>query len=526
MERAVQTPKMWGQHAASGRGVRALGAARRTDRAWRRRLCVDNVAVPALALAALALLAWNLHLVLVLSSPRSADSSAAQTLIDGADHIVDVSTAATAALSPRLDVPPRAITRELVSAELRATHSWARTLVAANRRLIRSVQATSLPAGTVDASKAAFRPLLHTAEAALRSTIAVDAMLARTAGGDPTRLLLTPSPKIFCVIPTAWPRDEFRVVALEATWGKHCDFLKFAVAKSEHAAYHLEQREDAAKFLVVDTVNDQDPNKRNIWEKSWRMWLLVSEQFGDVADFYVKTDTDAFLMVENLRGFVRHLDSNAPHYVGHTMMQRWGTENVKFNVGAGYIISRASLRLLGGLFKGLHLTTTDELTGARSCVDRAGAGEDPTMGICMRDLGLLPENSLDLFGRQRFLPFKVVDHLNTFRTKEDWFWAHKTRDVGIGRQCCSSFPIMFHNYKEEGDSFRKVYQEVDYFFTDAVSDHGDYRYVEPPDNGLYRFDPDTVRFERNAHRDACRTIPSRCRTPPPVTLNKPAYKVS
>lgn len=69
-----------------------------------------------------------------------------------------------------------------------------------------------------------------------------------------------------------------------------------------------------------------------------------------------------------------------------------------------------------------------------------------------------------------------------------------------------------------------MYQEVDYFFTDAVSDDGDYRYVEPPDNGLYRFDPDTVRFERNAHRDACRTMPSRCRTPPPVTLNKPAFK--
>jgi hypothetical protein len=423
-------------------------SARRSVLARRRRLCVDGVAVPALALAALALLAWNLHLVLVLSQPRSADSGGGAT-IDGGDLVVDVSVASAGVLSPRLDIPPRAITRELVSAELRATHSWVRELVAANRRLIRSVQATSLPPGTVDASKAVFRPLLHTAEAALRSTIAVGAMLARVAGGDPTRLLLTPSPKIFCVIPTAWPRDEFRAVALEATWGKHCDFLKFAVAKSEHAAYHLGQREDAAKFLVVDTANDQDPNKRNIWEKSWRMWLLVAEQFGDVADFYVKTDTDAFLMVENLRGFVRHLDADAPHYVGHTMMQRWGSENVKFNVGAGYIISRASLRLLGTLFKGLHRTTTDELTGARLCVDRAGAGEDPTMGICMRDLGLLPENSLDLFGRQRFLPFKVVDHLNTFRTKEDWFWAHKTRDVGIGRQCCSSFPIMFHNYKEQ-----------------------------------------------------------------------------
>ena len=61
------------------------------------------------------------------------------------------------------------------------------------------------------------------------------------------------------------------------------------------------------------------------------------------------------------------------------------------------------------------------MTGARSCVDRAGAGEDPTMSICLRDVGVLAENTVDLDGRQRFFPFKVVDHLNTWRTKVNYY---------------------------------------------------------------------------------------------------------
>ena len=311
----------------------------------------ESAVLPALVLAALALLVWNIRLVAVIaSSGGDVERGARVTLgaaVLGAPRTVDVSAIERNLLSPRSGIPPRPpMSRAAVQAELRATHSWVRALVASNRRLIRGMQSTTLPSGTTDASRATFRPLLHRAEATLRSSIAIDVMLARTEegnaasgarGGDPTALLLTPAPRIFCAIPTAWPRDEFRVVALEKTWGRHCDFLKFAVSQREYDSYHLAQRDDSNKFLVVDMINDIDPTKRNIWEKSWKMWLLISKRFGDVADFYVKTDADAFLMVENLRGFVRHLDASTPHYLGHTMMQRWGTENIKFNVGAGCV---------------------------------------------------------------------------------------------------------------------------------------------------------------------------------------------
>jgi|TARA_B110000208_G_C11642238_1_gene384913 hypothetical protein len=81
-------------------------------------------------------------------------------------------------------------------------------------------------------------------------------------------------------------------------------------------------------------------------------------------------------------------------------------------------MSRASLRGIGKLFQGMQ--TMGQIEGKMACVDREGAGEDPTMSICLRDLGVLADNTLDSRGRQRFFPFRVVDHLNTPRKVEDW----------------------------------------------------------------------------------------------------------
>ena len=127
----------------------------------------------------------------------------------------------------------------------------------------------------------------------------------------------------------------------------HCDVIKFVVGTKTYEKYNLATHKYAAKFLHVPVTRTEDPKVRNIWEKSWRMWKLISHEYVESCDFFIKTDTDAFVMVENLRAYLRHYDAETKHYMGHTMLQRWGTENVKFNIGAGYVLSRASVRALG-----------------------------------------------------------------------------------------------------------------------------------------------------------------------------------
>ena len=41
--------------------------------------------------------------------------------------------------------------------------------------------------------------------------------------------------------------------------------------------------------------------KRNIWEKSWRSWVHMLENDIEKYDFFMKTDSDSFVAVENMK---------------------------------------------------------------------------------------------------------------------------------------------------------------------------------------------------------------------------------
>ncbi|ETO18436.1 hypothetical protein RFI_18828 [Reticulomyxa filosa] len=86
------------------------------------------------------------------------------------------------------------------------------------------------------------------------------------------------------------------------------------------------------------------------------------------------------------------------------------------------------------------------------CVNRKGAEEDPTFGICLHSLGILPANTLDRSFRERFLPFRPGDHREKVPRTHTWFWTFKHPKVGALNECCSAAPISFHNYKRNAES--------------------------------------------------------------------------
>ena len=107
------------------------------------------------------------------------------------------------------------------------------------------------------------------------------------------------------------------------------------------------------------------------------------------------------------------------------------------------------------------------------------------------------------------------------------YWGSKTRDTGVERTCCASHPIMFHNYKEHGVTFFEIYRELDYWFHTAVGGKEAFRFSEPPDHGLFRYDPDSIHFKIDARpssiRDACGIWGGpKCRgVAPPTLKNRP-----
>jgi len=74
--------------------------------------------------------------------------------------------------------------------------------------------------------------------------------------------------------------------------------------------------------MIVETTYGDNPKLRNIWEKSWRTWSKIHDQYLDRADFFLKVDSDSYLGVENLRAFLQYFDPNEPHYLGHTHFAR------------------------------------------------------------------------------------------------------------------------------------------------------------------------------------------------------------
>lgn len=296
--------------------------------------------------------------------------------------------------------------------------------------------------------------------------------------------------------------------SLLKTWGTHVDILRIYVHRDQLAKHPVSESglpELAALVEPVDMARSDDLVSRNIWEKMWRGWLRASRRYLDDADWFFKTDIDSFLVVENARAFLERFDSREPHYFGHTLYHEWEKFNLVFNSGVGYILSRETLRRYGmRLSAGMDTVTVQEKK--YQCFDRPFALEDPNTGGCLRELGILPGDTLDSRGRQRFNLFRPRDLLFNMKYRpQDWYWKNKG---SIGKNqldagCCSDTPIVWHNFKsgrgvfdpQAFDFLEYIYHSQNYASRVAAMD------ADPPSKTLYQFNRGELSFPIDKDRN-------------------------
>ena len=139
------------------------------------------------------------------------------------------------------------------------------------------------------------------------------------------------------------------------------------------------------------------------------MWYHIGKHHLYSGEWFLKIDDDTFFSAVNFRGFARYYNPDKTWYFGHTLLHIWRSKNIVFNSGTCYALSRGSLEKLVTIFNTEAFLNDPQRKhrGKQFCVHRAGAEEDPTVGLCLRSLGVQPTNSLDNEFRERFLPFRV-----------------------------------------------------------------------------------------------------------------------
>jgi len=312
--------------------------------------------------------------------------------------------------------------------------------------------------------------------------------------------------RVACYVPTVYPDKKWQIKAISDTWGVLCDKLYWVVTPENDPPPTIE----GGETLVLKVFRSGKLNDRNIWEKMWRLWyhIATTPERLEEAEWFFKIDDDSFFSVVNFKGFSRYLDPEQPYYIGHTILWRWLRENIIFNSGICYALSRGTLQLIGQKFH--PMPSMKARQGPAHCVDREGAGEDPTMGICVRGMGINPINTLDENLRNRFIIFRDTDHESRMwshdpRDGDSYYWKYRPRFMGDSHTgCCSENLIAAHNYKMgDGDSSRE-YKRLN--ITHNTPKDWDSMPL-PPRPRIFLYDEEAVSFKIDEFRNSPR-IPS------------------
>ncbi len=128
-------------------------------------------------------------------------------------------------------------------------------------------------------------------------------------------------------------------------------------------------------------------------------------------DWYIRLDDDVFVNMVAMRYYLSHFDPGRyPYYLGHTLLDRWKSDNIVYNAGNLYAISSFTLRQVAPFLMTLPTMTAHEANS--HCADFSAGNDDPHFGACLNMLGIYPLNTMDYWMRNRFMVFASTDHFN------------------------------------------------------------------------------------------------------------------
>ncbi|CAL1539230.1 unnamed protein product [Lymnaea stagnalis] len=225
--------------------------------------------------------------------------------------------------------------------------------------------------------------------------------------------------RVLCWVMTNPNNIQTKARHVKATWGKRCNILLFMSSKSD---WEL-------PAVALNVAEGRD----HLWAKTKAAFKYIYSQHLNDADWFVKSDDDTYIVVENLRYFLQNKLPSEPVFYGRRFKPM--VKQGYMSGGAGYVLSKEALSRV----------VTQGLDNPEKCRSDNGGAEDLEMGKCLENVGVLAGDTRDELGRERFHPFIPEHHLiPDILPKEMWYWSYNFYPAKQGQECCSDYSITFH----------------------------------------------------------------------------------
>ena len=239
-------------------------------------------------------------------------------------------------------------------------------------------------------------------------------------------------PRILCMIYTMANAHHAQVRAIRETWAGGCDgFLAFST-------------ESDPRIPAISLPHDGEESYNNMWQKVRSIWRFVGEHYANDFDFFFLGGDDLFVLPQNLRSYVATLGSPDELIFAGRRFKGYGPDNYFNSGGAGYTLSRGTLKLFA----------KDGLNDPRCAPKATTSMEDVMIAQCLRRaFGIGLTDTRDAQGRERFHPFSPGTHFHWTPPKpgqaSDWYQVYNQEwGVKLGAECCAPDSVSFHYLKK------------------------------------------------------------------------------
>jgi len=230
-------------------------------------------------------------------------------------------------------------------------------------------------------------------------------------------------PKILCSIYTYHKNHDTNVKATRETWASRCDgFIAFS-------------DQNDAKIPTFKIDHQGDESYKNMWQKSRSIWKYVHHWYKDEFDWFLIGGDDMFIIVENLRKYLsspEFKDKTKPYFVGRRFKNLDGT--IFNSGGASYLLNAQALKILG-----------ENIDSSICRPNMRTFGEDVMLAKCLSKFNVLPIDTRNELGEERFHPLTPEHHLR-YKKSNDWYFKYSF-DLKYGMDCCSYDSVSFHYIK-------------------------------------------------------------------------------